>query len=63
MDLVMATNANNIDLTEAVRRDELLDSELDTVTGGSFTFGDLVGGIAKAAVPTDAPTRHWFNGG
>ena len=40
------------ELDKAERRDELLDSELDTVTGGSFDLGSIVGGIAKAAVPS-----------
>ena len=39
------------ELDKAERRDELLDSELDTVTGGSFDLGSIVGGIAKAVVP------------
>jgi hypothetical protein len=39
------------ELDKAERRDELLDSELDTVIGGSFDLGSIVGGIAKAVVP------------
>jgi hypothetical protein len=39
------------ELTKAERRDELLDRELDTVTGGSFDLGQIVGNIAKAVVP------------
>ena len=39
------------ELDKAERRDELLDSELDMVTGGSFDLGSIVGGIAKAVVP------------
>jgi hypothetical protein len=31
--------------------DELLDSELDMVTGGSFDLGSIVGSIAKAVMP------------
>jgi hypothetical protein len=45
------TKTFDLELTEAERRDVLLDSELDTVTGGSFDLGSIVGGIAKAVVP------------
>ena len=31
---------------------ELLDHELDTVTGGSFFIGDIVGGVVKAVLPS-----------
>ena len=36
---------------DKAERDELLDSELDMVTGGSFDLGSIVGSIAKAVVP------------
>ena len=39
------------ELDKAERRDELLDSELDTVTGGSFELGNIIGSIAKATLP------------
>jgi hypothetical protein len=39
------------ELTKAERRDELLDSELDMVTGGSFELGNIIGSIAKATLP------------
>jgi hypothetical protein len=39
------------ELDNAKRRDELLDSELDTVTGGSFDLGNIIGSIAKATLP------------
>ena len=39
------------ELDKAERRDELLDSELDTVTGGSFDLGNIIGSIAKATLP------------
>ena len=35
------------ELDKAERRDELLDSELDTVTGGSFDLGSIVGGLPR----------------
>jgi hypothetical protein len=39
------------ELDKAERRDELLDSELDMVTGGSFELGNIIGSIAKATLP------------
>ena len=39
------------ELDKAERRDELLDSELDMVTGGSFDLGNIIGSIAKATLP------------
>jgi hypothetical protein len=49
------TNTIDRELTEAKldneRRDELRDSELDTVIGGSFQIGNILGSVAKAVIP------------
>jgi hypothetical protein len=49
---IKTVTTDNIDRElDKAKRDELLDSELDTVTGGSFDLGNIVGSIAKAVVP------------
>jgi hypothetical protein len=49
---IKTVTTDNIDRElDKAERDELLDSELDMVIGGSFDLGNIVGSIAKAVVP------------
>jgi hypothetical protein len=49
---IKTVTTDNIDRElDKAERDELVDSELDMVTGGSFDLGSIVGSIAKAVVP------------
>lgn len=39
------------EINEALNVRELSPEELDTVTGGSFDLGNIVGSVAKAVLP------------